>query len=1182
MLCPQCQHENREGAKFCEACAKPLMPVCPRCGREVRPAAKFCDQCGTLLAESGKLKAESPGSQIDSSTSKTREQDSRKDPHSYTPKHLAEKILTSRSALEGERKQVTVLFADVKGSMELAEQVDAEEWHRIMDRFFAILSEGVHRFEGTVNQYTGDGIMALFGAPIAHEDHALRACYAALHLREELRRYADELRRTKSLNFSVRMGMNCGEVVVGKIGEDLRMDYTAQGHTVGLAQRIEQLAPADSACLTEHTARLVEGFFELRDLGAFEFKGAREPLRVYELRGVGALRTRLDAARARGLSKFVGRADEMKSLEAALQRATEGNGQVVGVVGEAGMGKSRLCYEFAQRCRASGLLTREAHGVAYGKAIPFLPVLELLRGTFGIEERDSDQTAREKIAGRLLLLDKAFDESLPLVFEFLGVPDPERPAQRMDPEARQRQLFAVVKRIVHARSRREAGVILLEDLHWFDVGTEAFLEQLIEAVSGTRTLLLVNFRPEYHASWMQKSYYQQLPLLPLGAGAVGELLRDLLGTHPSLTGLAERIRQRTGGNPFFVEEVVQSLVEAGSLEGSSGAYRLAKPADEVAIPASVQAVLAARIDRLGEREKQVLQTAAVIGRNFSEPVLWGVAKLSEADLAASLSSLKRAEFIYEEALYPEAVCAFKHALTQEVAYRSQLSERRAGVHTAVARTIAELYPDRLDEQAALIAHHWEEGGEALEAARWHSRAAGWTGTSNLAEALRHWQKARILLETVPESAETILLGVMARIQILNVGWRLGGSEEEAATIFAEGRGLATRAGDLHSLALLMAMYGAVRGLAGDIEAYIDYYREAVSAADQTDDAGLKVGCRGPLIVAYYYAGHLREALVLAEQVLAQTREDPRLGADLFGFNVRITALFMRGLIVGNMGRQEEANANLDQALQLARQHGDAENLGWIHGVYTSLAWNSGHKEGAVGRARQGLEIAEKIGSPFSRVVAYYYLGLAHVLSEEWSQAAVALQLALEIARETRTGLAEEPHALAALALAHLGLGHYKQARATAHQALALARRRGTKLYECIAHLGLARVLVQTEGAKAQSAVESALDQAIALVEETGGISRKPFIHEERANLARLTGDEATHDRELREAHRLFTEMGATGHAERLAKELKKAQVSKRKSAARKPKVKSKGQRAKPARKTKPKPVRQTARRKSKK
>src|SRR2546422_1639262 len=465
-------------------------------------------------------------------------EESRAQPRAYTPNHLVQKILNSRSALVGERKQVTVFFVDVKESMDLAERVDPEDWHRIMDGFFAVLAHGIHRFEGTINQFTGDGIMALFGAPIAHEDHAQRACHAALHLGAELRRYAHDLRRERGLAFAVRMGLNSGDVVVGKIGDDLRMDYTAQGYTVGLAQRMEQLADPGRVYLTEHTAALVSGYFRLRDLGVFEVKGVREPVRVHELEGAGALRTRLEVtARTRGLSRFVGREAEMASFEAALGRTVAGSGQVVGVVGDAGVGKSRLCGEFAERCRARGVAVYEGHGAAHGKRIPFLPILELFRNYYGITEQDGERTVREKVAGRLLLLDDAFRETLPLVFDFLGVSDPDRPAPRMDPEARQRQLHAIARRVIEARSRFETAVILLEDLHWFDAGSEAFVDALVDATAGTRTLTVLNFRPEYQAAWTQRSDYRQVAVAPLRPEAIARLLRDLPGRDASVARL---------------------------------------------------------------------------------------------------------------------------------------------------------------------------------------------------------------------------------------------------------------------------------------------------------------------------------------------------------------------------------------------------------------------------------------------------------------------------------------------------------------------------------------------------------------------------------------------------------------------------------------------------------------------
>jgi class 3 adenylate cyclase/tetratricopeptide (TPR) repeat protein len=1147
MICPGCGNSNPDGARFCGECGQRLTAavVCSACGASNRGGQKFCNACGQHLRATGDGSWESGGLRPSPVARLPTP-----DPRSYTPRHLAERILTGRSALEGERKQVTVLFADVKGSMDLAEQVDPEEWHRIMDRFFAILTEGIHRFEGSVNQYTGDGIMALFGAPLAHEDHARRACYAALHLSEELRGYAEEIKRTQGLNFSVRMGLNSGEVIVGKIGDDLRMDYTAQGHTVGLAARMESLADPGKAYLTEDTAKLVEGFFALRDLGSFHVKGVREPARVYELQGVGPLRTRLDVSRARGLSRFVGRDTEIAILEGALARAIRGEGQIIGIVAEPGLGKSRLCFEFAERCRARAIEITSTNAVPHGKWIPFLLVLELLRNLCGVTEHDSGEAARRKIAGTLLLRDDSLKKDLPLLFEFLGVPDAKHPLPRMDPEARQRQLFGVVKRLIHSRSQGWPAVLIFEDLHWIDGASEAALESLVEVVPSTRTLLIVNFRPEYRAPWMQTAAYQQFALAPLGAEAISELLADLLGTDPSCVELGNLIRHRTGGNPFFIEEVVQSLFDHGALVRTAGpggrgraAVELRRPVTEIEIPPTVQAVLAARVDRLTERDKAVLQTAAVIGKEFSGPVLQRVVEeigepiLSAPEVTAALSGLIRAEFIFEGALYPEVLYKFKHPLTQEVAYHSQLSERRAQVHGAVARAVAQLYPGKLDERAALLAHHWEGAGDVIEAARWSRRAAEWVGSSDPAEAYRRWHKLHELLQSAAPSAEVAAMDIAACTQLLTLGLRVGMSQEEAADTFAHGQALAEQSGDLRSLARLLSTYGMVRGTAGDTDEAVAYIARAVRLAEDSADTGLRLALWITMMLSQLFSGLLHEALRSTDEAIAFSGEDPKLGADVAGFSPYIFLILYRGTILIALGRLPEARRDLDRALELAREHGELELLGMAHGFQTLLAYYVGAVDVTLDHARQAIEIAEKIGSALSRGQAYGMLGVAHLAREEWDDAVAAFQQDLAISRERHTGLVAEAASLAMLAGAYLRRGDVARARATAEEALAVARRRGSRLFECDAQLALARVLLRSDGATAQRAIAAALDAALTLIEATGLKSREPFVHLERAELARVTGDEATRERERRAAHRLLVEMGATLHAERLAKEI---------------------------------------------
>ncbi|MFQ5514482.1 MAG: adenylate/guanylate cyclase domain-containing protein, partial [Myxococcota bacterium] len=799
------------------------------------------------------------------------------DPRSYTPRHLIDKILQSRSAIEGEHKRVTVLFADVKGSIELAEQTGPEEWHAILDRFFQLLTDGAHRFEGTVNQYTGDGIMALFGAPIAHEDHAQRACYAALHLTRSVGELAQELRREHGLDFQVRIGLNSGDVVVGKIGDDLRMDYTAQGETVGLGQRMEALAEAGRPYLTQATAALAEGWFELADLGEFKVKGAPGPVRVFGLDGVGSIRSRLDLSRTRGFSRFVGRADDLATLEAALEQALEGRGQVVGIVADAGVGKSRLCLEFTHRCRARGITVRQAQAVSYGRNLPLLPVLQLLRDIFGIEARDGDAVARQKIAGAVVLRDESLQRDLPLLFEFMGVPDPNRSALLLEPDERQRRLTGLLRQLLQARSREEASVYLVEDLHWIDSASEEFVERMVEVIPGTQTLLLVNFRPEYKVPWSGKSYYRQLPLLPLGPDAMRELLAHLLGADPSLGDLIERIQQRATGNPFFIEEMVQSLVDARSLEGERGAYRLVTPVRELALPERVETLLAARIDRIDAQEKHVLQTASIIGGEFSRIVLGKVCELDAEDLDAALRKLTAAEFVHERQIYPELEYGFKHPLTQEVAYRSLLGGRRRATHAAVAKAIEELESERLEEAASLLAHHYEEAGDTLAAARWHARAAGSWTTSAIRESFRHWKRVRELGHELPDSQEALRLRLLSIGGILRLVSRVGldrvKASEEIASLIREGRELARQLDDPRAKAdFLLGAVPAVAAM-GNLADAIPLALEAVADADAMEDPIFRMEVRSRIGV-YVAAASPRLALEIAavgESLLEQAQ-----------------------------------------------------------------------------------------------------------------------------------------------------------------------------------------------------------------------------------------------------------------------------------------------------------------------
>jgi class 3 adenylate cyclase len=1053
------------------------------------------------------------------------------DPRISTPKHLAERILTSRDALEGERKQVTVLFADVKGSMELNEQLDPEAWSQIMSRFFQILADGVERFEGFVDKFTGDGIMALFGAPIAHEDHAQRACWAALHLRDALRRHADELRIQQGLNFSTRIGLNSGEVVVGTIGDDLRMEYTAQGHVVGLAQRMEQVAAADRIAISEHTARLVAPYFALRDLGRLQLKGAAEPVGVFELES-GEARTRLDVSRSRGFTRFVGREREMAVLDAALQRALGGETQNVGVVGEPGVGKSRLCIELLALARTQAIPVYEGHCLSHGRALPFHPVLQLFRSYFGIHETDPAAEARRKIAGTLVLLDDRLREALPLLFDFLGVPDPERPLPRLDPEARQRQLVAFTGELVRARSAREPAVLLIDDLHWIDPASDAFLAPVIEMMSGTRTLMLLNFRPEYRAEWMRRADYQQVALRPLGAEAIEELLRALLGGDASLAPLVPFLRERAGGNPFFAEELVHSLVEAGMLGGTKGAYRLAAPVAEPALPPSVQAVLAARIDRLAEPEKRALEAAAVIGKEVSEPLLRRVCD-ETPELPAQLATLVRKELLYEQALYPEIVYAFKHPLTHEVAYRTQLGPRRARLHARVAEALEALHAADADAHAALIAQHWGEAGEALRAMRWHARAAAWSGVRDLAEAMRHFEAVRRLAGAAPESSEVRTLVSAACIGLLSLGWRMG-SSDAAAAIFAEGNRCAERDDDLGARARLLDAYALQHVFTGHALQGRALVQEALGLAERLGDRALLMALHQRMNFMEHVLGNLSAALAWAEKGIALAQGDLRLGAHVFGYSPALLLMEMRIAFLAYFGRHEPWGTAYEQVEQLALEHDEIELVACAACLRCETRILYGDPDAARRDGARAAEMIEQLGSPYWVSLRATNLAWACAEAGACEDALAAAEHGLAATRGRNVLF--EIILLARLSEARAGTGDCRGACDTAREALALCRRFPEMRYPgTLAAYKIAGVLLRAEGVS-PDAIE-AVELAERLTRETGFRALEPEALRVRAELERLRGDEPARRRALEEAHRILVEIGATARAARVAAEL---------------------------------------------
>jgi adenylate cyclase len=998
---------------------------------------------------------------------------------------------------DGERKQVTVLFADVSGSMDLAEGQDPEEWRKIMQRFFAILAQSVERFEGTVDKFTGDGIMAVFGAPVAHEDHARRACYAALQMLDDVAAYAAGLRREQGLNFSTRIGINSGEVVAGAIGAGGEGSYTAIGHTVGLAQRMEALAEPGKAFLTESAAALAGGFLELKELGEFEIKGASRPVEVFELIGVGSARSRLDLSRERGFSRFVGRNREMSTLEESLARASAGEGAVVGIVAEPGVGKSRLSHEFCERCRERGIEVFEAQAQSHGQSIPFMPVLQMLRAYFGIGDREPERITREKVAGRALLLDPGFAEDLPLAFDFLGVPDPDRPVPQLSPEARQRALGRIVCRLINAPNRHHTVVIVVEDLHWMDEGSNSMLAELVGSVERTHTLAVVNFRPEYEPAWRGSPIYRQVGLEPLGRVDTRELLRDIAGEDPSLDGLDEPIHERTEGNPFFVEEIVRELVEAGHFEGERGAYRLVRPVEEAGVPGTVQSVLAARIDRLDPAAKQLLQVASVVGKEVGARALGLAAGLDEERLSPALCELVDGGFLYEAELYPERVLAFRHPLTQEVAYGSQLAERRMATHAAAARAMIELEPERLDEQAALVAHHMEAGGETLEAARWFARAAHWAGHSRPQDATRMWRRVMELVSGLEEDEETTALAVLSRLLQLDYAWRLGMEEETADSLAREAGEIAERIGDMRSLALLKLLTAARPGVTSEAPKWIAAAEESIRLADEAGDIHLRVAIRGVGCYAHMCAGDLDQVEGMVDEILELGGGNPTIGAGIVIGCPPAWALMARSVALKERGRLDEAERVAEESLRLAVEYGDPETESWSRGNKATLLADRGEIETAMAMARRNCELTDQLGDVFSRSLALTGLAAVQLAAGEFDSALETVELSDRTYREAMGAGGESEAWRGTLrARALLGAGRVTEALAQAEESTQVSRERGMYWQLPSALLTLA----QARAATGSAGVEEALAEATAICERLDHRATLGKIEAERAEL----------------------------------------------------------------------------------
>jgi class 3 adenylate cyclase/tetratricopeptide (TPR) repeat protein len=1020
--------------------------------------AKFCGSCGAKTSS---------------------HQDARRfaSPEAYTPRHIAEHILTSRTALEGERKQVTVLFADLKGSMELLAERDPEEAGPLLDPVLELMMEAVHRYEGTVNQVMSDGIMALFGAPLALEDHAVRACYAALRMRDAVRRYSDALRGSHGVEVQIRVGINSGEVLVRSIRNDLHMDYTAVGQTTHLAARMEQLAPPGSIRITAEALGLAEGYVTVSTLGLVPVKGLSAPIEVYELTGAVGAHARFQVSARRGLSRFVGRTKEMETLGAALGEAGRGRGQLVALAGEPGVGKSRLFHEFVHSHHARGWLVIQAGSVSYGTATPYLPVIDLLKDYFRIDERDDRRQIREKVTGKVLALDDTLRPVLPALLSLLDVPVEDGDWQSLDPPERRRRTHDAVTRTLLRESRMQPLCVVLEDLHWIDGETQAVLDGLVERLRDASVLLLVNYRPEYRHGWETSPHHRPGRLEPLRDERATELLDALLGADASLDPLKQLVIERTDGNPFFVEETVRTLVETRVLAGAAGAYRLAGALGSIQVPPTVRAVLTARIDRLAPEDKSLLQEASVIGADVPGALLARVAGLPEPMLRERIGRLLAGEFLYETRLFPDLLYTFTHATTLDVAYGSLLGDRRRALHARIVEAIEQLAPGRPGEHLERLAHHSLRGEVWTKAEGYLRQAATRAiGQGALVEAATCLEEAIGALDHLPPGASTVEHAIDLRLGLRNALFALGQHARVFPHLEAAER-LATESGDAGRLARALRYLSTHFLAGGDYARAIEFGERSVETAASTGDADLEREARLGLALVHYPRGDCRQACDSLGRLAADLGDEgprPRLyGIMLFS----VATLAFLALPLAERGRFDEAIAAAEDAVQRAETHEPRYSLPFA-------AWSAGYaslRRGDLGPATKMLELAadrsRSAGLPVVFPVAAAMLGLAHALGGRYAEAVALLEEAV-----ARAGSGWS-HSLpfACVAEGYLLAGRRDEAEREAVQALEVARAKGERGIEA----WILRVLgeIGSRGDPPRATALDAYREALALATE---------------------------------------------------------------------------------------------------
>ena len=1061
-------------------------------------------------------------------------------PDKPVPQSLADKILASRASMEGERKQVTVLFADVAGFTSMSEKLDPEDTHNLVSQALNSITEEVHRYEGTIAQFLGDGAMALFGAPIAHEDAPQRALHAAMGIRKHLSNYARSLRQ-RGIDFNMRIGLNTGLVVVGRIGDDLTMEYTAMGDTVNLASRMQRTAQPGTIRVSENTYRLAEGYFKFKPLGQIRLKGRAEPVKAYELKGLGQAKTRFGVSMVRGLTPFVGRQKELSHLMDCLELVKKGQGQVVGIVGEAGVGKSRLLRRMVDTLPPEQCLYLEGECLHYGEAVAYLPILGILRSYFGIDEGEDQSVAKKRINGRIEGLDKEKLETiLPSLYELFSLEIDDRQYMELQPRKRRELTFEAIRSLLTRESRARPLILAIEDLQWIDRTSEEFLAQLIGKLAGSAIMVVLLYRPEYRNPWTSKTCYSQIRVDEMTQDTATEMVQAMLKDGIAAPELNQLILSRGAGNPLFIEEFTRALLEKGHIKRSNDHYVLAVRPAEIVVPETVQGIIGARIDNLKGDLKRTLQVSSVIGREFSSTVLQMTMGLS-AGLEETLNELQGLELIYERNLFPETEYTFRHALTQDVAYNSLLVRSRREIHQKVGRAIETLYPQRQEEFCETLAHHYAKA-EDMDKAYQYLTLSGDKAYRNFStsESFRYYRQALNILSHLPDTMQN--RKKIMEATLLTWGPMLAlGFPEGSLEILKEGERLAEELGDSRRLAQFYAFLAHCLSFRGDSVQGSQYATKALAEAERIGDVDSAVGAATNVIGPLCYRGDFREAANVSARAINLIEKTGKT-AERFGssFPLYPTLTAANGYATGMLGEFDKGESRCEIIVSLAMESKEIRTLAVAEVIcgFVSVI-RAKDLDACLKHLQNGIRHSEESGFRPYLSLAWTCMGWANWLlgnlevARDWGRKAVSTQ--------TESGMS------VMLSLAHLlhgavslDSGDLHGARNSIEEALRLSRASGERYIEGRAGIWLGRVLGKADVSQAAAAEEHIL-QGMRILEK---LEIRPWQAEGHFLAGELYSDTGQQQKaltSLMKARGMFQEMEMTHWLSRVQRTLANVQ-----------------------------------------